>query len=214
MMKRQYHGTYHRMSPKHLQRYVAECEGRHNDRPLDTMSQMKRDGMGTRPEAPALPRPHQGQRPAVDGGLRRAMKQKKPGRPPALKMPEPIDASPEAVARAIMRAPPKPDSEVEVQPPRRGRLPPRETRAPLAETPHLNERPPRRVAFFVSLEGQKVSVRRNARCRRILTERLSRVRSKGTNPRRCGCSAKGTAAAAVAARTPAQGKSPLNPPRW
>ena len=46
MLKRGYHGTYHRMSPKHLQRYVAEFEGRHNDRPLDTMSQMKRIAWG------------------------------------------------------------------------------------------------------------------------------------------------------------------------
>ena len=42
MMKRGYHGTYHRMSPKHLHRYVSEFEGRHNDRPFDTMTQMKR----------------------------------------------------------------------------------------------------------------------------------------------------------------------------
>ena len=32
LMKRGYHGTYHRMSPKHLGRYVAEFEGRHNGR--------------------------------------------------------------------------------------------------------------------------------------------------------------------------------------
>ena len=42
LMKRGYHGTYHRMSPKHLPRYVAEFEGRHNDRPLDTIDQMRR----------------------------------------------------------------------------------------------------------------------------------------------------------------------------
>ena len=46
MMKRGYHGTYHRMSPKHLHRYVAEFEGRHNDRPLDTMTQMRRMARG------------------------------------------------------------------------------------------------------------------------------------------------------------------------
>ena len=46
MMKRGYHGTYHRMSPKHLPRYVAEFEGRHNDRPLDTMTQMRRMAKG------------------------------------------------------------------------------------------------------------------------------------------------------------------------
>ena len=39
-MKRGYVGIYHKMSPKHLHRYVAEFEGRHNDRPLDTLAQM------------------------------------------------------------------------------------------------------------------------------------------------------------------------------
>ena len=46
MLKRGYHGTFHRMSPKHLHRYVAEFEGRHNDRPLDTMTQMRRMAKG------------------------------------------------------------------------------------------------------------------------------------------------------------------------
>ena len=41
MLKRGYHGTYHRMSPKHLDRYVDEFAGRHNDRPLDTEAQMR-----------------------------------------------------------------------------------------------------------------------------------------------------------------------------
>ena len=40
MLKRGYYGTYHRMSPKHLDRYVAEFAGRHNARPLDTIDQM------------------------------------------------------------------------------------------------------------------------------------------------------------------------------
>ncbi len=40
MMKRGYTGIYHKMSTKHLHRYVSEFEGRHNDRPLDTLSQM------------------------------------------------------------------------------------------------------------------------------------------------------------------------------
>ena len=40
MLKRGYHGTYHKMSPKHLQRYVNEFSGRHNVRPLDTIQQM------------------------------------------------------------------------------------------------------------------------------------------------------------------------------
>ena len=41
MLKRGYHGTYHRMSPKHLQRYVNEFSGRHNIRPMDTIQQMR-----------------------------------------------------------------------------------------------------------------------------------------------------------------------------
>ncbi|MYB43812.1 MAG: IS1595 family transposase [Acidimicrobiia bacterium] len=40
MLKRGYHGTYHRMSFKHLQRYVAEFAGRHNIREMDTIDQM------------------------------------------------------------------------------------------------------------------------------------------------------------------------------
>ena len=41
MLKRGYHGTYHKMSPKHLHRYVNEFSGRHNIRPLDTIQQMR-----------------------------------------------------------------------------------------------------------------------------------------------------------------------------
>ena len=40
-LKRGYHGTYHQMSPKHLNRYVSEFSGRHNDRPADTITQMR-----------------------------------------------------------------------------------------------------------------------------------------------------------------------------
>ena len=40
LVKRGYHGTYHRMSHEHLHRYVNEFAGRHNDRPLDTIDQM------------------------------------------------------------------------------------------------------------------------------------------------------------------------------
>ena len=40
MLKRGYYGTYHKMSPKHLDRYVTEFEGRHNVRPADTLDQM------------------------------------------------------------------------------------------------------------------------------------------------------------------------------
>ena len=47
LLKRGYHGTYHKMSPKHLPRYVHEFEGRHNVRPLDTLDQMDRMAEGT-----------------------------------------------------------------------------------------------------------------------------------------------------------------------
>jgi len=40
MLKRGYHGTYHHMSVKHLDRYVSEFAGRHNDRTRDTADQM------------------------------------------------------------------------------------------------------------------------------------------------------------------------------
>ena len=41
MMKRAYKGTFHKISPKHLQRYVDEFVGRHNMRDLDTLEQME-----------------------------------------------------------------------------------------------------------------------------------------------------------------------------
>ncbi|MDD9996983.1 MAG: IS1595 family transposase [Rhodospirillaceae bacterium] len=46
MMKRGYYGTYHRMSPKHLDRYVDEFEGRHNSRCDDTVDQMESGARG------------------------------------------------------------------------------------------------------------------------------------------------------------------------
>ncbi len=42
MLKRGYTGIYHFMSRKHLQRYVDEYAGRHNNRPLPTMDQIKK----------------------------------------------------------------------------------------------------------------------------------------------------------------------------
>ena len=45
-MKRGYMGTYHRMSPAHLQRYVNEFAGRHNQRSCDTVVQMRMMAMG------------------------------------------------------------------------------------------------------------------------------------------------------------------------
>ena len=40
MLKRGYQGTYHKMSPKHLDRYVRQFAGKHNLRERDTLAQM------------------------------------------------------------------------------------------------------------------------------------------------------------------------------
>ena len=40
IFKKGYIGTFHRMSPEHLHRYVQEFAGRHNDRDLDTKDQL------------------------------------------------------------------------------------------------------------------------------------------------------------------------------
>ena len=41
MLKRAHKGVYHKLSAKHLQRYVSEFAGRHNIRELDTLAQMQ-----------------------------------------------------------------------------------------------------------------------------------------------------------------------------
>ena len=41
LLKRGYHGTFHHMSEKHLDRYVGEFSGRYNQRDYDTIDQMK-----------------------------------------------------------------------------------------------------------------------------------------------------------------------------
>ena len=41
MFKRAYHGTYHHLSKKHLQRYVHQFAGKHNVRTMDTLEQMQ-----------------------------------------------------------------------------------------------------------------------------------------------------------------------------
>ena len=40
MLKRAHKGTFHKISPKHLDRYVTEFAGRHNVRDADTVDQM------------------------------------------------------------------------------------------------------------------------------------------------------------------------------
>ena len=40
VLKRAHKGTFHKLSPKHLDRYVGEFVGRHNVRELDTLDQM------------------------------------------------------------------------------------------------------------------------------------------------------------------------------
>ena len=47
-LKRGYVGVYHQMSPEHLHRYVSEFEGRHNDRPADTVTQIRHLVQGMR----------------------------------------------------------------------------------------------------------------------------------------------------------------------
>ena len=46
MLKRAHTGVYHRLSPKHLQRYVNTFAGRQNVRELDTLAQMQAVVMG------------------------------------------------------------------------------------------------------------------------------------------------------------------------
>ena len=41
MLKRGCNGVYHKISVKHLGRYVNEFTGRHNVRPLDTLKRME-----------------------------------------------------------------------------------------------------------------------------------------------------------------------------
>ncbi len=46
MLKRGYKGTYHRMGWHHLNRYVNEFTGRHNQRELDPLDQMAQVVLG------------------------------------------------------------------------------------------------------------------------------------------------------------------------
>ena len=42
MLRRCHHGTFHKISPKHLQRYVNELATRHNMREADTIAMRRR----------------------------------------------------------------------------------------------------------------------------------------------------------------------------
>ena len=41
MLKRAHTGTFHKMSPKHLERYVRQFAGKHNLREADTLDIMR-----------------------------------------------------------------------------------------------------------------------------------------------------------------------------
>ena len=41
MLKRAHKGTFHKISPEHLQRYVSEFAGKHNNRDSGTLDQMR-----------------------------------------------------------------------------------------------------------------------------------------------------------------------------
>ena len=61
MLKRGHVGTYHKMSPKHLNRYADEFTGRHNFReqdPIDQMGAVARGLLGKSLEYRALTKPN------------------------------------------------------------------------------------------------------------------------------------------------------------
>ena len=55
MLKRAHTGTFHKMSPKHLQRYVSEFAGKHNVRDSGTLAQMRDTVAGLPRPQPSLP---------------------------------------------------------------------------------------------------------------------------------------------------------------
>ena len=57
MLKRAHTGTFHKLSPKHLNRYVQEFSGRHNVRELGTLAQMRDTVCQTDRSQPSVPRP-------------------------------------------------------------------------------------------------------------------------------------------------------------
>ena len=46
MLKRAHMGTFHKLSPKHLDRYVQEFAGKHNMRESGTLTQMRHTVLG------------------------------------------------------------------------------------------------------------------------------------------------------------------------
>ena len=58
MLKRAHKGTFHKISPKHLQRYVSEFAGKHNVRDSGTLVQMHDTVARLVGSQPSLPRPH------------------------------------------------------------------------------------------------------------------------------------------------------------
>ena len=63
LLKRAHQGTFHKISPKHLNRYVQEFAGKHNVRELGTLAQMRDTAARMVGHKPAVPRPDRGQRP-------------------------------------------------------------------------------------------------------------------------------------------------------
>ena len=63
MLKRAHKGTFHKLSPKHLKRYVREFAGKHNLRDLDTLDIMGAVRHRHGREAPQVRHPDRRQRP-------------------------------------------------------------------------------------------------------------------------------------------------------
>ena len=80
MLKRGYYGSYHKMSPEHLNSYVNEFSVRHNMRELDSLDQMTgivrgSDGKLLRPmwagNGRTCPSPNGLRKPSLSPGLHR-----------------------------------------------------------------------------------------------------------------------------------------------
>ena len=96
-------GTYHRMSWKHLNRYVGEFAGRQKQGELDTLDQMAEMVLGM-------------------GGKGRRYKHHR-NKPPSREMPTPIPDAPENVAKAVLNTPPEKRDEWKYLKPRRDEKP-------------------------------------------------------------------------------------------